>query len=545
MKSHKKISLVWLLLSIVVSLNAQWELQGNVPSTGEFLGTKNAYPLELKTTNSTSPQPINFYTNNEPRMSITGEGTVGIGSSGATYSETLVSISQYNSNAFDFLRIGNTFVTPGSPPTVSENTYFIVKENGNVGIGIADPQALLHISSNKAWAAYSDDVLLQTKIAATNADGNAFFFVSDMSYDNSDHVNAGFLGLSTAPNLISFAIINEVDEKVALGVSGEGRMVVNMGMNDEPLAQVDIRPLAESETVLNIGNLGAPPLFTVKENGGAGIGIYPPYGTLALKGIGGGTELDMYATASEGYNMQIRMIDGNNIRHIITDDPTSGTDALMILPGYSGTSNHRLWVQGVLGVGVNATNSALAVKGGSDTKLDLFETSSTVSYNAQLRFISSAGSARHIITENSDGELLFDIGNGGAADKVVFAGDVHVTGITDLDGRVKIGNVTVPNPDYMLICEKGILAERYKCALKSDATNWSDYVFAKDYKLMSIAALEKYVKKNHHLPNIPSAEEVYKNGIDLANMDALLLEKIEELSLYIIELKKRVDSLSK
>lgn len=124
-------------------------------------------------------------------------------------------------------------------------------------------------------------------------------------------------------------------------------------------------------------------------------------------------------------------------------------------------------------------------------------------------------------------------------------GNAKIGGTADIVGRVKIGDVTIPNSDYMLYVEKGILAERYKCALKSDNTNWSDYVFAKDYKLMSISALEKYVNKNHHLPNIPSAEQVYKDGIDLADMDAKLLEKIEELSLYVIQLQKQIRQLEK
>ncbi len=320
-------------------------------------------------------------------------------------------------------------------------------------------------------------MLLHTKIAATNADGNAFFYASDMSYDNSGHVNAGFVGIATAPDVFSFGIINEVDGKVALGVAGEGRMVLNMDMDDDPIAQVDIRPLGGGEeNILNIGNGSNPPLLMVKNlsPGGVGIGIDPPFGTLALKGTSG-TALDMWATASEGYNMQIRMIDGEHIRHIITDDPSSGVDALLIVPGYDGTSNHRVKIMGDL------------------------ETT----------------------------------------------GNAKIGGTADIVGRVKIGDVTIPNSDYMLYVEKGILAERYKCALKSDNTNWSDYVFAKDYKLMSISALEKYVNKNHHLPNIPSAEQVYKDGIDLADMDAKLLEKIEELSLYVIQLQKQIRQLEK
>jgi hypothetical protein len=81
---------------------------------------------------------------------------------------------------------------------------------------------------------------------------------------------------------------------------------------------------------------------------------------------------------------------------------------------------------------------------------------------------------------------------------------------------------------------------------------WSDYVFDKDYSQLSISDLEKYINENKHLPDIPSAKEVKENGINLGEMDALLLKKIEELTLYIIDLKKenellklRVDNIEK
>jgi hypothetical protein len=97
---------------------------------------------------------------------------------------------------------------------------------------------------------------------------------------------------------------------------------------------------------------------------------------------------------------------------------------------------------------------------------------------------------------------------------------------------------TTPMPSgYKLYVQSGILTEKLKVALIS-STDWSDYVFNKDYKLTSLEEVEKYIQTNHHLPNVPSAEEVVKSGIDVAKMDAKLLEKIEELTLYMIALKK-------
>lgn len=110
-------------------------------------------------------------------------------------------------------------------------------------------------------------------------------------------------------------------------------------------------------------------------------------------------------------------------------------------------------------------------------------------------------------------------------------------------GNVLIGDVT-DNWNYKLFVEKGILTEKVKVALKS-TSEWSDYVFANDYKLKSLNEVEKYIAANKHLPDVPSAEEVVKEGIDMATMDAKLLQKIEELTLYTIQLKKEIDELKK
>ncbi|MBN1182622.1 MAG: hypothetical protein JXB49_10070 [Bacteroidales bacterium] len=72
---------------------------------------------------------------------------------------------------------------------------------------------------------------------------------------------------------------------------------------------------------------------------------------------------------------------------------------------------------------------------------------------------------------------------------------------------------------------------------------WADDVFNKDYNLNSIREVEEYIKQNNHLPDVPSEKEVMENGINLGDMDAVLLRKVEELTLYIIELKKENEEL--
>lgn len=76
------------------------------------------------------------------------------------------------------------------------------------------------------------------------------------------------------------------------------------------------------------------------------------------------------------------------------------------------------------------------------------------------------------------------------------------------------------------------------------ANVWADYVFKKEYNLNSLEEVEKHIQEKGHLPNVPSADEVVKNGINLGEMDAKLLEKIEELTLYSIEQNKQIKSQS-
>jgi len=93
---------------------------------------------------------------------------------------------------------------------------------------------------------------------------------------------------------------------------------------------------------------------------------------------------------------------------------------------------------------------------------------------------------------------------------------------------------------YKLYVADGILTEKVRVAVKT-TTDWADYVFSDNYSLMPLKEVEQFVKTNSHLPNVPSAQEVVNGGIDVAKMDAKLLEKIEELTLYIIEQNKKLE----
>ena len=95
---------------------------------------------------------------------------------------------------------------------------------------------------------------------------------------------------------------------------------------------------------------------------------------------------------------------------------------------------------------------------------------------------------------------------------------------------------------YRLHVRGGIISEKMKVAIINSA-DWADYVFEDNYQLIPLEEVQAFIDENGHLPNVPSAENVCKNGIDLGKMDAKLLEKIEELTLYMLAMKKENDIL--
>lgn len=106
---------------------------------------------------------------------------------------------------------------------------------------------------------------------------------------------------------------------------------------------------------------------------------------------------------------------------------------------------------------------------------------------------------------------------------------------------IGVVNINEPIPSgYKLIVGRKILAEEVRIKLIKD---WSDYVFATDYPLKNLVDVERFIQTNHRLPEIPSAAEVEEAGISLGHMQSKLLLKIEELTLYLIQQNKTIETL--
>ncbi len=168
-------------------------------------------------------------------------------------------------------------------------------------------------------------------------------------------------------------------------------------------------------------------------------------------------------------------------------------------------------VTGPFGIGVATPEAQLHVNG--DGKFDGNVTANKIIVNA----IEIAGSGQSSGTGLNLGDNLI------------------------VNGSVAIGTTKVSG--YKLSVNGKIRAsDDIKVYLESE---WSDFVFNKDYKLRTLEEVSQYINKNGHLPEMPSAEVVKKDGIDLGAMDAKLLQKIEELTLYMIEMKKENEFLKK
>lgn len=155
---------------------------------------------------------------------------------------------------------------------------------------------------------------------------------------------------------------------------------------------------------------------------------------------------------------------------------------------------------------------------------------------------SSSGAS--VIYSNVAGDLMFTNINGENISSEVLTSDDGIKSGTKMiltnDGILGIG--VNPKDHYELLNYKLVVDGHIKCKkLRVDLQNWGDYVFDSTYELMDLASIEKYIAQNKHLPGMPSAEQVEKDGVDLGEIVKLQQIKIEELTLLMIQMQKQID----
>ncbi len=201
---------------------------------------------------------------------------------------------------------------------------------------------------------------------------------------------------------------------------------------------------------------------------------------------------------------------------------------------YGKAQSNSFPATGSVGIGTTIPLAKLEVRGGNFLIKNLSnragESVPMISQSLSFGDYTTYGTSINTFTESADYN---------AYGLQILTQETYATGLTEKlrvmpNGNVGIGN---KNPQAKLAVDGNILAKEIK--VKTDITV-PDYVFESDYKLPSLPDVEQYVKQNKHLPEVPSAKEIEKDGLDLAEMNLLLLKKVEELTLHLIGKDKEI-----
>ncbi|WP_010518691.1 tail fiber protein [Croceivirga radicis] len=240
--------------------------------------------------------------------------------------------------------------------------------------------------------------------------------------------------------------------------------------------------------------------------------------------------VEYYLTATDYSNNQPSAVDNFTIS---------------IIEGASNPSNENssVWLQtgdnatylGNVGIGTNTPTAKLEINkagtiGGDWNPTNSFLTLSDTNGASMIMDTNEiyGSTTLHIGTNSGDIIKFRSLEGNGVQERMIIKGN----------GNVGIGTTS---PDSKLAVNGNIHAKE----VKIDLVGWPDYVFKDDHNLPTLEEVEKHIKEKGHLPNIPSAKEVEENGVELGEMNRLLLEKIEEQMLYILQMERRIKELER
>jgi trimeric autotransporter adhesin len=243
-----------------------------------------------------------------------------------------------------------------------------------------------------------------------------------------------------------------------------------------------------------------------------------PSGNINLSGSSSGMNITTAGTFSGGFFGSGIDFYLNASRQNTIEGTTTGN---LILQTTTGTGI-TLHTAGNVGIGSASPSVKLEVQT-ADSKWGIVHTNGTVRVGTYV------GSTGGWIATQTNSPLYFCTGllNSGGN------GSAQMTLL--LNGNFGIGTLS---PAYKLSVNGTIQAKEVRVE-----TGWSDFVFDKNYKLRPLDEVEKYINENKHLPEISSAEEIQKNGLPVAESESKMMQKIEELTLYVIQLQKEIDTL--
>tara|TARA_R110002074_G_scaffold5143_5_gene25270 strand:+ start:12075 stop:13544 length:1470 start_codon:yes stop_codon:yes gene_type:complete len=219
-------------------------------------------------------------------------------------------------------------------------------------------------------------------------------------------------------------------------------------------------------------------------------------------------------------------------------DTQAPTASILSLTGNTDTTVDLSWSGATDDTGVTGykvfKNSVLEATLGNVNTYQVTGLTASTAYNFTVKAVDAAGN------ESSNSNVVSvttaATSGGGTSSTIGFWDKSGTTvSISSISDNLAIGRSTVPT-GYKLAVDGKIRSRE----VKVDNDNWADYVFLKEYKLPTLQEVEKHIKEKGHLINIPSAAIVKANGLELGEINRLLLEKIEELTLYTLEQEREI-----
>jgi hypothetical protein len=414
------------------------------------------------------------------------------------------------------------------------DAFFVVKSDGKVGIGTNNPVQKLDVkggigfdfnSSDKKLYSPEDGILewMTHDLAAGKG-----FAVSHqgqkrvyLATNGNSYLNGGNVGIGVLNPVEKLQVNGDIFAASRLSFQDNARFSVTntdvpslsttgYSMPHYGLAAPSTGGAADLwvsgyQAVRFFTNGNAKPSLNLV-NGNLGIGTINPLQKLDVVG-----NLRISGSIMRPDNAGLAMQLGNGTNAIY------GNTAFYDIVG----TNQRMLISetGNVGIGTSLPTANLHLKatGNSTLKVE----SSNVSI---IHLASTFGNA--MINNYNDGSLRIN--------NAYDASLSHI--VVNSAGNVGIGTATIP-VGYKMAVAGNIIVDKIKVRKSTNGT-WPDFVFKKDYQLPSLSEIESFVNENSHLPEIPSAAEIEKEGQDLGEMNRLLLKKVEELTLYLIEMEK-------